>query len=138
MGIPEYLSVKLKTTTCYREGCHALIILPHDSMLDLMQSREVFYCWRGHAQHFTGKTDAERAIEERNAARDERDRAKREVEYYRARADKMERSRAAYKGRVTRIKKRIGNGVCPCCNRTFSNLGRHMASQHPGYQDSDL
>lgn len=27
--------------------------------------------------------------------------------------------------------KRVGKGVCPCCNRTFQNLGRHMATKHP-------
>lgn len=26
--------------------------------------------------------------------------------------------------------KRVDRGVCPCCNRTFSNLARHMATKH--------
>lgn len=26
---------------------------------------------------------------------------------------------------------RIGAGICPCCNRTFSQLARHMQSKHP-------
>lgn len=26
---------------------------------------------------------------------------------------------------------RVTNGVCPCCNRTFKNLARHMATKHP-------
>ena len=33
----------------------------------------------------------------------------------------------------TRIKNRISKGVCPCCNRSFSNLHRHMSSKHPDY-----
>lgn len=44
-----------------------------------------------------------------------------------------ERRRAALKGQVTKIKNRVGNGVCPCCNRTFANLGRHMTHQHPAW-----
>lgn len=24
-------------------------------------------------------------------------------------------------------------GVCPCCNRSFTNVRRHMTSQHPDY-----
>lgn len=32
------------------------------------------------------------------------------------------------------IKKRVGNGVCPCCNRTFENLSRHMSCKHPEYK----
>lgn len=27
--------------------------------------------------------------------------------------------------------KRIHNGVCPCCNRSFVNLQRHMKTKHP-------
>ncbi len=26
---------------------------------------------------------------------------------------------------------RVKNGVCPCCNRTFQNLHRHMKIKHP-------
>ena len=37
------------------------------------------------------------------------------------------------KGQVTRIKKRVANGVCPCCNRTFKDLAAHMSTQHPDY-----
>lgn len=31
----------------------------------------------------------------------------------------------------------VGAGVCPCCNRTFKNLARHMAGQHPGFTEGD-
>ena len=27
--------------------------------------------------------------------------------------------------------KRIHKGVCPCCNRSFTNLKRHMETKHP-------
>lgn len=32
---------------------------------------------------------------------------------------------------LSRKMKRVGNGVCPCCNRTFANLARHMKTKHP-------
>lgn len=47
-----------------------------------------------------------------------------------------ERSLRATKGQVTKLKKRIGRGVCPCCNRHFANVERHMASQHPEYVEA--
>ena len=37
------------------------------------------------------------------------------------------------KAAKTRLKNRVGKGVCPCCNRSFANLKRHMASQHPEF-----
>ncbi|MCG3134236.1 MAG: hypothetical protein HMLKMBBP_01528 [Planctomycetes bacterium] len=45
-------------------------------------------------------------------------------------AEHRERAQKAAK---TRIKNRVGHGVCPCCTRTFDNLARHMASKHPDY-----
>jgi len=29
-----------------------------------------------------------------------------------------------------RLARRVRSGVCPCCNRTFSNLARHMKTKH--------
>lgn len=50
-------------------------------------------------------------------------------------ATKIERRRLiAMKGLVTKTKNRIGNGVCPCCNRTFQNLARHINSKHPDFK----
>jgi predicted RNA-binding Zn-ribbon protein involved in translation (DUF1610 family) len=46
-----------------------------------------------------------------------------------------ERSLAATKGQITKIKKRVGKGVCPCCNRHFANVERHMETQHPDYAE---
>lgn len=44
-----------------------------------------------------------------------------------------ERSHAATKGHLTRTKRRVAAGVCPCCKRSFKDLARHMEGQHPGY-----
>lgn len=49
------------------------------------------------------------------------------------RLESERRAHAATKGQLTKTKKRIANGVCPCCNRSFANLERHMAGQHPDY-----
>lgn len=44
-----------------------------------------------------------------------------------------EHSHRATRGHLTRVKKRVAAGVCPCCNRSFKDLARHMAGQHPNY-----
>jgi hypothetical protein len=46
-----------------------------------------------------------------------------------AEAARLQAHKAALKCR--RIEKRVRAGVCPCCNRTFSNLARHMQTKHP-------
>lgn len=49
--------------------------------------------------------------------------------------DAAERSNRALRGVVTRERKRVSNGVCPCCNRHFEQLGRHMKNKHPNYAE---
>jgi hypothetical protein len=43
------------------------------------------------------------------------------------------RSHSATKGQVTRLKNRAAGGACPCCNRTFVQLERHMQTKHPEF-----
>lgn len=45
-----------------------------------------------------------------------------------------ERARVA----LIRDRHRFANGVCPCCNRSFEALRRHMATQHPDYDPAHL
>ena len=91
-----------------------------------------FYCPNGHPRAFV-ETDSDRLRRERDrlaqrlAERDDR------IAQLRQQAEAAERRAAAARGQVTKIKNRVGHGVCPCCNRTFSDLARHMAGKHPGY-----
>ena len=76
-------------------------------------SNRWFYCPNGHQQHY-GKEQKERARREHH-----------------------ERRAATFKGHVTRIKNRVGRGDCPCCNRHFDNLQRHMATKHPTWSPDE-
>lgn len=95
-----------------------------------------WHCPNGHKLSYT-KSQVQREREKREAT----ERLLRQTE---SRAERLsdqvglERKRtASYKGQVTRIKNRVANGVCPCCNRTFANLQRHMANQHPDFRADD-
>jgi len=91
-----------------------------------------FYCPNGHPRVFR-ETDVDRLQKQLDTA--QRDKKYWESRFTSTRAvlEAEKRSKAAYKGQLTKTKKRIGNGVCPCCNRTFANLHRHMSGQHPEY-----
>lgn len=54
-----------------------------------------------------------------------------EVARQKAARDAAEASLQATKGVVTRMKRRVSAGTCPCCKRTFSQLAAHMAMKHP-------
>lgn len=91
-----------------------------------------FYCLNGHRQYFPGKSDIERERQKRELAERERDSARR---FLRA----EENSHRSTRGHLTRFKKRVARGVCPCCKRSFpeSRLVRHIASKHPGWSESE-
>ena len=61
---------------------------------------------------------------EREKLRRERDQLKQQLAY---KDDEI----AAKGKQLTRLQKRIHAGVCPCCNRTFTNVARHMKTKHP-------
>jgi len=44
---------------------------------------------------------------------------------------RTERSRNAYKGELTKVRKTIHAGKCPWCRRSFKRLEAHMAAKHP-------
>ena len=112
---------------CCHEGCGIAMVIP--AQLDREwrnNTARSFYCLNGHSQHYTGKSEAEKL----KAQLEVKERA---LEWERARVKRAEKQVSVFKGKVTRIKNRVGNGVCPCCNRTFQNLMAHMKTQHPAY-----
>lgn len=106
---------------------------------------QTFYCVHGHKQQFVkGKSDLTLAQEALAAERQARQRAEQRVAQWqddareaRAQAEREKRRANGYKGHAAKISKRAKAGVCPCCNRTFSQLARHMASQHPQFTPLD-
>lgn len=88
---------------------------------------EIFYCPLGHQQHWpAGKTQEQKLQEQINR---ERSRAA----SLSAQLDQEKASHSSTKGQLTKAKKRAANGVCPCCNRSFVNVARHVAGQHPEF-----
>lgn len=51
----------------------------------------------------------------------------------RAQRDAVQRSLSATKAVVTRTKKKIVAGRCPCCSHKFRDLAEHMKVEHPKY-----
>ena len=49
-----------------------------------------------------------------------------------------ERSHQATRGHLTRQRKRVAEGVCPCCHRTFKQLAAHMKNKHPEFKPEEL
>ena len=118
-------------------SCHVTFGIPENWVADLQQSHAAFYCPAGHAQSYTAKSEADKL----------RDRVARERQWLNesdarltATRDQLkatQRSLAGHKAAKTRIKNRIAAGVCPCCNRSFQNVARHMTGQHPAFNTTE-
>jgi hypothetical protein len=126
---------RLVTEECCR--CHTVFAMPDGLQGDARERPDVwFYCPLGHKQHYeVGEIAKLKQKLEREQRR--RKDAEATAVHYHDQATAAERSKRAYKGQLTKEHKRIGNGVCPCCNRHFANVERHMAGQHPDYAGSE-
>jgi hypothetical protein len=76
-------------------------------------------CPFGHTWFYVGETKEEKL--------------KRQIQATKDLLAQEERAHQATVADAKRQKKRASAGVCPCCNRTFQQLARHMASKHPDY-----
>lgn len=125
------LSLKVESCTC--ANCGILFAFPEHTMDSLRSSHKTFYCPHGHPNVFRGATEAERLREE--LKRKEQELANTVERKLMAENDlaTAKRSNVRMKAKLTRVK----NGVCPCCNRSFENLHRHMESKHPEFKPSE-
>lgn len=111
---------RLVTETCY--SCGVLFAMAEDFFDHRQSDQKNFYCPAGHQQHYVGKSDRQKldeAAARETALRDQLEASIRDGETQRV--------------ELARIRQRIANGVCPCCNRSFGNVRQHMANQHPDY-----
>lgn len=110
-------TIKLITEECC--NCGVMFAMPQELKNELVNTKRTFYCPNGHSQHYS-RSEIDRLKE--NLARYERELAQKSVEKIQL-EDALEKS--------IRKLKRVHNGSCPCCNRSFKNLQRHIATKHP-------
>lgn len=97
----------------------------HKRARELGNFKIKFYCPVGHEQGF-GESEIDK---ERRA----RQRAEQEQARLADEAAQAKRKLATTEKVLASHKKRAAAGVCPCCNRTVSQMARHMKTQHPDY-----
>ena len=126
MGLTVNEQVALTTTDCC--VCGVVFAMPQTMYNDRKNKGGSFYCPNGHPMHFT-EPEVTKLLKKLESTQRDRD-------LQHQRLLEAEKSLSAQKGINTKLKKRIANGVCPCCHRQFTNLHRHMTTKHPDYEDS--
>jgi hypothetical protein len=127
--------VTLDTQVCGQ--CGVTFAWPRSLREQRLRDRLTFYCPNGHPRVFCGEDEATQL---RRQLDDER-KARARAEELRGAALKEAAHNATEwrkaKTRLRNTRERIKNGVCPCCKRSFVALARHMATQHPDFQQSE-
>ncbi len=125
-------TASLESIECFK--CGVTFAFPSNMMRTARDrgSELTFYCPNGHPQSFivTEVEKLRRALERKEA---ELAQAKREVEFQRTLKDQAERATRTQKAANTRLQRRIGVGVCPCCKRSFRQVADHIRTKHPEY-----
>jgi hypothetical protein len=129
------LEITLSAMTCGHKDCGIVFAVPNGWLDQKQRDHSTFYCPNGHARCFSRESEFESALRLAREAQDSLARERSRHDQTKAALEHEERSKLAVRGHLTRTKKRVAAGVCPCCNRTFQDLGRHMSGQHPKYAE---
>lgn len=116
--------VELRPVTCGK--CGIVFGMEENYYQKRLEDHAVWYCPSGHTRCFGGETEAERERRRREHA-EARHAREQELRI------RTERRLIAQRAATTRLKRRVAAGVCPCCNRTFQSLARHMQQRHPDF-----
>jgi len=135
----------VKEICCWKE-CKVAFGIEAEMNAQLRRNGNWFFCPNGHQQQYTqGKSAEQKLREQLEAERLARQRAEQNSAMWqddareaREEAEHQRRRANGYKGHATKITKRAKAGICPCCNRHFVQLERHMASKHPEFTPLEL
>jgi hypothetical protein len=109
--------------TCGADGCDQTFGMHEDYYKETRRTGETWYCPKGHPRVWGG---ADHRAEAEETPRRARSRSRTSCQ---AAVAEGEQTRQA----LLRDRQRFANGVCPCCNRSFENVRRHMTTKHPDY-----
>ena len=129
--------VDLVEHTCGECGC--VWGFPAALKKQRLEDGKQFFCPNGHRRSFTrGQGEADLLRRERDSLKQQTARLEDRIRDERGRAERERHRANGYKGHATKMTKRAKAGVCPCCNRTFQQLARHMAAKHPQFTPIEI
>jgi hypothetical protein len=121
MALPFYASIALTEIVCGQ--CGIKFAVPEDWRAAKQETGDGWYCPNGHCRAYT-ESDAAKY---RRLLKEEKDRHVKTL----SRLNETAIAEQKVTKELNRVKKRVHAGVCPCCNRTFQQLARHMKTKHP-------
>lgn len=124
-------SLTLVEETCC--NCYTHFAMDQALNKKLRTNGGTFYCPNGHGQHYT-ETEVQKLTKQLENAKKREAWAEQSYQREYQAHGETKKEKANVKRQLTNTRKRIANGVCPCCHRTFVNIARHMTSKHPDFK----
>jgi hypothetical protein len=128
-GMSFTKTITMETEICC--NCGIPFAIPSDFRSNLLNdSDKWFYCPNGHRQHYSESRETKLRKEAEAALhKKEEELSRMHNRLLSETIERQKQEKLVKKGQ--RDLKRLNNGVCSCCNRTFSNLAKHIKTQHP-------
>ena len=127
MGYALQAGVELQTITC--GGCCMTFAVPDVLMRRYRQEGITLKCpnpacpWGGMVSRASENTKLKEELEA----------TKRRLEFERLGRQAAEGAAEKERRKVRKLERRAKGGACPCCNRSFVALARHMKTKHPDF-----
>ena len=109
--------------------CGIVFAMPTSKHSRCHEKGEDFYCPNGHGRVFV-ESENQRLQKQLDLERERVIREKSARAQASAEANDLREKNIKMVGKLSRVYKRVRNGVCPCCNRHFTNLENHMKTKH--------
>lgn len=133
MPTGTFTLVQTFTTICCPTATCGVTFAINDEYRDRrVADKQGFYCPNGHTMTY-GENEADRLrIAKRNLQKTV-EFLEEDIRIEQRRLANERKRHASTKGQLTKTRKRVANGVCPCCHRSFAQLQRHMTNKHPDF-----
>ena len=103
-------------------ACGIAVAMTENQLRHFRESGESWFCVLGHTSVFT-KSIAQQLREKLVESQDK-------IAHLETNLQNAQRLMDAETKKRQRLMKRVENGVCPHCHRTFQQLARHMKDKH--------
>jgi hypothetical protein len=117
-------TTKFAVITCYK--CAVPFCMTEEMDTERRRSHDNFWCPNGHSQSYIHESKEETLRKKLEAT-------ELALQATKSQYNNLECTLIDTGRKLERVKKRLKGGKCPCCNRNFTALARHIATKHPAY-----
>lgn len=137
MAIGTFSAVQTWTIiACPRESCGITFAINDEYRDRRVDDHKGFYCPNGHSMSYGEDNEAEKQRKRADRLARIVEAREEDIRTEQRRLESERRRHAATKGQLTKTRRRAEHAMCPVdgCKRSFANVARHIASQHPGFK----